>query len=441
MTSADGTTSAAAVVRPRPAAREGDRPAVVAVGLSFVCLPLVRFGAAGSATLADAAIALAIVAAFLWLADAGRAIRLPYAVSVGVMVAAGALAGIVGGHPLVSAQALAEDLVLFVWCVAIVNVCRTPSALGATLAAWAWSATAWAAVLVVAAAAGTAAVAGQEAAAGRASLTFLNPNQAGAYFAISLMVLLAAPVPRRRATKVVAVVLVATATVLTSSNAALGGVLAGLLVAKVIAVGLRHGLVAAAALAIAATVTVGALASAYVALDVAAAAKESDVRIVHNTLGRSERSAEDRLFRFAELRELFLDGGVLGHGPAATKPALADMGRPVPKSAHNDLFATLVERGVAGVAGLALLFGALTRASASIARGGLRPAFAPAVAAPRFLVGGLAVVAVGSLSHEILHFRHVWALFAIVAAVSLWAVAPSSPRASVAAAREEAVDA
>jgi hypothetical protein len=441
MTTAGGTTTASAVARPRSATGDRDRPAAVAVGLSFACLPLVRFGATGSATLADVAIALAIATAFLWLADAGREIRLPYAVSVGLMVAAGAFAGIVGGHPLVSAQALAEDLALFVWCLAIVNVCRTPAALGAAIAAWAWSATAWAAVLVVAAATGTAAIAGQEAAAGRAALTFVNPNQAGAYFAISLMVLLAAPVPRRRAAKVAAVVLVATATVLTSSNAALGGVLAGLVVAKVIAVALRHGLVAAAALAIAATVTVGALAAAYVALDVAAAAKESDVRIVRNTLGRSERSAEDRLFRFAELRELFVDGGMLGHGPAATKPALADMGRPVPKSAHNDLFATLVERGVVGVAGLALLVGALSRAGASIARGRLRPAFSRAIAAPRFLVGGLAVVAVGSLSHEILHFRHVWALFAIVAAVSLWAAAPSAPRGSLAAPRGEAVDA
>ena len=91
-TSARGTSSASAAARSGPAARDPDRPAIVAVGLSFACLPLVRFGATGSATLADAAIALAIAAAFLWLADAGREIRLPYAVSVGFMVAAGAFA-------------------------------------------------------------------------------------------------------------------------------------------------------------------------------------------------------------------------------------------------------------------------------------------------------------------------------------------------------------
>jgi hypothetical protein len=50
----------------------------------------------------------------------------------------------------------------------------------------------------------------------------------------------------------------------------------------------------------------------------------------------------------------------------------------------------------------------------------LAPGFETAVSAPQFLAGALLVLAISSLTHEILHFRNVWVLLGLVAAISLW---------------------
>jgi hypothetical protein len=412
-----------------PAARDAawgaDKVVAAAVGASMALMPLLRPGLAGSITFSDVTIGVAVMAAFLWLGASAHVVRFPLVLSVGIMIGAGALAGMVGNHPVIAAHAIVQDLVLLAWFLTIANVCRTPDQLAVVVGAWVWSSTAWAGLLVLAASSGMSGLAGQDSAGGRAALTFLNANQAGAYFGISLLVALAAGIPRRRGVKVLTVVLLATALTLTYSNAALGGTLVGLLVSGILHVRSERGVVQALALSLIAAVVLAGAATAFLRFDIGTSANQSDLPISRNTLGRSQRSAEDRLLRFDALRDLYLDGGVIGHGPATTKQTLADQGRPVPKSAHNDLFATLVERGVIGVVGLALFIGSLMRMTASFAARPLAPGFASVIPAPRYLAGAVVLVAVATLSHEVLHFRHVWALFGLVAAVYLWARDPA----------------
>jgi O-antigen ligase len=85
-----------------------------------------------------------------------------------------------------------------------------------------------------------------------------------------------------------------------------------------------------------------------------------------------------------------------------------------PIGLHNDLLAYIIERGVLGVVGFLLLQAILLGWSGRllVAEGRGRDAY-------RGL--GAAVVAnlVFSMSHEMMHFRHVWVLYAMVAAAYL----------------------
>ena len=334
----------------------------------------------------------------------------------------------------IGAIAIGQDLLLFGWCVAIANLCRTPGALAVVIRAWVWSSVVVSSVMIVGATTGWTALAGQEVEGGRAALLFPNPNQAGGYFAASFMVILVCGVIPRRGVKAVAALIVGTAMLLAASNAAIGGTLIGLLVAGILAVARRRGALVAITVGAIAAVALTAGAITFVRLDVVTAAQQSDVRLFRNTLGRSQQSAEDRLGRFEQLRELYLVQPLLGYGAAATKAVLADgsYNSGNAKGAHDDYAATFVERGVIGAIGLMLLIGSLIRMTASFAARPLDPGFARVVPHPEFLAGALVAVAASSLTHEVLHFRYVWPLFGLVACLSLWARPDSALRGGVA---------
>jgi hypothetical protein len=403
-----------------------DRVAAGALAVPIALMPVLRPSFIATVTPVDLTIVMGVGIVAIWLVSSGHVVRLPFVLSMGLMITAGVFAAMLGSHAILGMQAILQDLLMLAWCVAIANVCRTPDSLGIVVGAWVWSAIAWAGLLVVSASFGIGGISGQQVAAGRASLTFPNPNQAGSYFAMSLMVLLAAGVPRRRAARRAAVTLVSIAIIFTSSNAALGGTLLGLLLAGILILRRRKGTVPAIAAGVLATFALLAVTVVLVGSGILTSAQQSDIRVVRNTLGRSEESADDRLLRFDELRDLYLSGGVIGYGPAASKQTQMDLGVSIPKSAHNDLFATLVERGVVGVVGLALLIGSLARKAASLSSGRVLHAFSGAIRATPYLVGGVVIVAIASITHEVLHFRHVWALFGVMAAVDLWAIDRSS---------------
>jgi O-antigen ligase len=90
------------------------------------------------------------------------------------------------------------------------------------------------------------------------------------------------------------------------------------------------------------------------------------------------------------------------------------------KEAHDDYLAALLERGVIGLAGLLLLLGTVAFRGLGTTGSRLRPGFEAIIARPNALLGAVLGTFVASTVYELLHLRHLWALFGIVAALAIW---------------------
>lgn len=409
------------IARRETAALAANRWAAMAIAVSIWLVPVLKPGL-GPVRPADLAIVGATAVVVLWLGWSQVSIRAPFAASMTLFGIAGLVAALASGHPTVGTIAVVQDLVLLAWGLAIANVCRTPETLALILKAWVWSATVAASIVIVGGVTGISALSGQEIAGGRASLAFDNPNQAGAYFACAFFVILSSGSILTRRRRIVTATVVAVGVLFSASNAAIGGILLGLVLVWILSIARRRGIVSAIAAGSIAAVAVVAVAVAFVRLDVARAAQESDIRLLRNTLGRGEESAGDRLGRWESLGDAYLQYPISGYGAAATKAVLDEGPFNDAKGAHNDYAAALVERGLLGSIALILLIASVTRRMATFAIRPLAPGFAAVLGSPHFLAGALLVLAISSLTHEILHFRNVWALFGLIAAVSLWAV-------------------
>jgi cell division protein FtsW (lipid II flippase) len=390
--------------------------ATVAVGLAF--LPVLVPPLPGNAAPVDVLLLCATAAVLLWAGANGQRLLVPYALPVAILVASGAVSALLGEFPVLGAVALLQDITVLAWCAAVANVARSPGALSVLMRVWSWSAIAWATILVLAVVTRHAAIAGFIEGGQRAAFTLGNPNRAGSYFVVSLMVVLAADRPRTLARRLAGGAVVLAAIVLTGSNSALGGVLVAAILAIFLGIQRRRGLIPAlAAMALAAVVSMAAV-TYVIRHDLIDQAHASSNSLVRNSIGRSERSSEDRAVQLSQLVTLFSKEGPFGNGPAATKDVLALSGAWYVKEAHNDFAAVLTERGVLGALGLLILIGAVGYRGVTISDK-LSPLFAEVVRTTP-LLGALAAVGVSSVFHEVLHYRHVWALFGLVAALHLW---------------------
>jgi O-antigen ligase len=113
-------------------------------------------------------------------------------------------------------------------------------------------------------------------------------------------------------------------------------------------------------------------------------------------------------------------GGPLGSGPVSTKPRLERKRAQFVKEAHDDYLASIVERGPLGLFGFVLLLVGVNVRVVGMARQRLADGFSAVVIRPHALVGAVAGTAVAMAVYELLHLRHVWAMFALVAAVAIW---------------------
>jgi hypothetical protein len=75
---------------------------------------------------------------------------------------------------------------------------------------------------------------------------------------------------------------------------------------------------------------------------------------------------------------------------------------------------------VLGLVGFVLLLGGIALRALSLGRRPLTRDSSAIVARPNALVGAVAATMVAMAVVELLHVRHVWTLFAFVAALSLW---------------------
>jgi O-antigen ligase len=392
-------------------------PAIVLV-LAMASLPLLRPAGPGNTGFADVGLIAATVVTALWVSGRGGRIVLPYAWPVALTIGSGALAALASGGSLL---ALVQDAFVFAWPIAVVNLARGPRLLDILVRSWGYSAVAWGCLLIIGVAAGVPWLAGTTARDGsRAALTLGDPNLAANYFLCALLVLRAAQRPRGRWKRALCCTIIVVALGLTLSN---GGVLTLVIATAlgwVFGIGRTRGLFPA----IAALCTIGVLATVAVAsidLNTLADQAQQSTPLLRDSIGRQGESSGSRDTLVHTELQLWLTGdNLLGIGPGATEDTLRVRGAAYVKEAHNDYLAALVERGVIGALAIVVLGSIVAVRCRRIARpGALPPAYATVIPRPE-LLGALVVgVAASAALYETLHFRHVWALFGLIAALEI----------------------
>lgn len=408
---------------PEPPLRpdRSDRLPRWAVAAGIASLPLLIPPGPGNSAPADMVIFFAIAVALLWAASTRQRLRIPYVAGVSTMVAAGALAAAFGGFPHEAVLTLFQDFFLLAWGATIANVARTDMAARFLVRAWCVTGSLWGIGLLVfvGRTAATSGVATADAA--RASFTLGEQNGAGFYFVVTVFVILAGRWPRRLRWRIPAIACLVFDTLLTGSLAAISGLVVGLGLALAVRTSARRGGAAGLVLLLALAVSGGGIYEVMHHYQVVERAQSSQNLLLRNSIGRAQQSTFERQTLAAESAHLLSTSSLLGLGPAATKSVLDQQQAPYPKEAHDDWTATLVERGVLGLAGLLLLVAeVIVRATKVGSSRRLGTGLAAALPASQYLVSALAVVAIYSFTHEILHDRTAWALFGILAAFSLW---------------------
>jgi O-antigen ligase len=391
------------------------------VAAALALLPFLKPSGPGNTSPVDVAIALSIGVTLFWAGYARQELRLPYALAVGLIMVGGAVASLAGPLPDNGLLAIVQDLVLLAWCGVIVNVARSPAAFRWLLRAWIWSAFGWAVLLAGAVATGNLSLAGITQRTGvRASLTFGDPNYAANYFFVALMMVMATQTPRRRSLRAMVFIALLIGLGLTGSN---GGLLAFAVGSAVVAVAFvrrRWGPMPLVA-ALCAAVVIGIVGfTALQVLPIEEWAKNSGQPLLRDSIGRSSQSAQERAWLIQETIGLFQQGVPWGLGPNSTKPLLLTQLAPYAYQTHDDYIESLVERGVLGAFGMLLLIGSIGVRTWNVAARPLAPAFAELFPRKAALVGGVLGLAVSASYYQILHFRHVWAFFAVLAALYLW---------------------
>lgn len=415
-----GLRSPRAGARLRVEAARRERVALAATAAAVALLPLAVPQGPGNAAPIDVLVVTAVLAALLWAATSGMPWRFPFAVPVALALVGGAVGALFGPAPGLGTVALVQDILLVAWCWTLANVAHCTRNLRIILVAWTYSAIGWALLAFVGLATGTQVLTGQVEKQGtRLQLTLADPSYTANYFFISMMLMWATRRPRRRLVRYGAYAALVSAIVATGSNSGMVAVVVGFTVAAGLGIHRRYGLLPAVASLACAVVVVGVAASNVSFSSIQASAHDSRWSFVRQGIGRSSDSAGQRENLVHESVRLYTIGNPLGEGPVSTKPRLRAEMAPLVKEAHDDYLAALIERGPLGFIGILVLVATLLVRGVHVAT--KLPAGPGAVLVrPNALVGAVAGTLVGGTVYELLHVRHVWALFALVAAASMW---------------------
>jgi O-antigen ligase len=398
----------------------------VVMSAAIWAMPLLVPSGPGNTAPADLFLMVAIIVAAIWFTSRRHIMRFPYVVPIGLSILAGALASTVAysgayvsvGGGLVS---LIQDAFLLGWAITIANIGRDPALLRTITRAWAISATCWAAVMIIGVLGHFNVLSGETARDGvRASFTLGDPNLAANYFICSLLVLRAARYPGRRAIRWACCALIVTAIILTGSN---GGALV-LLITAVLGGLFRmaHRRGALPTVIVASALVLVALAIApHVHVQTIVQRAQASSQLLDDSIGRQAESSGSRSTILSETVQLYLTGDTpLGIGPGGTKAAFQAHQYGYVKMAHDDYTAALVERGLLGGIALLCLLVIVAARCRRIAVRPLRREYAGIIPRPELL--GVAVIGmfISGMFYQVLHFRHMWALLGVVAAVDLW---------------------
>ena len=398
----------------------------ITMGAAIWAMPLLIPAGPGNTAPADIFLAAAIIIAALWFASRRYVMRFPYLAPVGLSILAGSLASTVAysgayvsvGGGLIS---LIQDAFLLAWAITIANLGRDHALLRSITRAWGISATFWAALMIIGVIAHISLLSGETTRDGvRAAFTLGDPNLAANYFLCSLLVLRAAMFPRRRALRWPCCALLVTAIALTGSN---GGVLALLLttlLGGLFRMARRRGAVPTIITAAALVLTV-LLIAPHVKVQSLLAKAETNSQLAHDSIGRQAESSGSRSTILSQTIELYFTGdNPIGIGPGGTKGAFQRHQYAYVKMAHDDYAAALVERGLLGGVALIFLLVIVAARCRRIAAQPPRREFAEVFPRPELLGAAVIGMFMSAMFYQVLHFRHLWALLGIIAAVDLW---------------------
>jgi O-antigen ligase len=348
-----------------------------------------------------------------------------------ISIIAGALGGLAGHFPGAAGLALGQDIFLLLWAGAVVTACRTPETFRTLISWWAITAIGWALLMLAAITVGATHLAGEAANnGGRAALTFGDPNLAASYFVPSLAIVWAVSVPRARWLRILASGALLTALLYTGSN---GGLIA--LIVLIAFVGLvklaRNGSLILA-LATGSLLALVAIVPLFLLTPQSLASKaHRGNHFLVDSLGRATESVGTRQALFRETLGLYRNDGLLGNGPGTTVLELRAREAAYVKEAHNDYTAALAERGILGGLALVILFATVSARCARILSRRLHPAWRVVLPNPEFLVGAALGFAVSGFFYEVLHFRHLWMLLALIAVVDIYGFSDDAERSSI----------
>jgi lipopolysaccharide/colanic/teichoic acid biosynthesis glycosyltransferase len=418
--------------RTGPPRGSAERAAVVTLVTAIVFQPILHPTGPGNSSPVDILTVASIVAALVWLAGTHRKLRAPYFFPVALYVAAGAASGLVSSLPATALVTLVIDALLFTWCVAVVNVLSAPRAMRYAVTAWSWSGIAWAAVFIVAWLGHVTALEGLTATEGnRLMFTFGDPNYASWYWGATILVVYASRRPAKRWMRVAGYVMLAWALILTESNGGLLALCAGITVLLLIRGYRRHGWAGVVATGLTVVLAVTAFFTVLPLGELRQRAANSDQALLVNSIGRSAQSSTERGQLLRESIQLYeRSDGVLGTGPASTKPLTTELLYPYANEAHDDYLAALSERGAVGLFAFLLLAASAAARASPVIRRPLSAPMAAAVPRPAGIVAALITVSLNSFYEEVQHFRPLWLLLAIVAVLGRDAIL-ARPRARV----------
>lgn len=408
--------------RVRPRALSAERVALRTTAVAVAMMPLLVPRGPSNLGPADVLMAASIATCFVWAVSSRQRWIFVYSVPMALFLIAGLLGALAGPVPSAGIVAVLQDFFLLAWCWSVVNICRSSARLRVLVATWAYSAVVWATLLFVGMAAGSNFLTGHSSREGsRTALTFVDPNVSANYYVISIMIIWASGRPRRRGFRLLAYGLLVAALITTGSNSGIVSLTVGVAVAAVVGVYRRAGSMPAIALLMLILFS-GYLAASNISISsIQQRAHGSRYAFIRDGIGRGETSVSQRSDLLHESLVLYKRGGLLGQGPVSTKPRLEAEQAPFVKEAHDDYLSALMERGVLGFFALLMLIVAVVHRGWIVARPRPGPGGASFIVHPNALFGALIGTFVASTVYELLHVRHVWALFGLLAALSLWA--------------------
>ena len=253
----------------------------------------------------------------------------------------------------------------------------------------------------------------------RAAFTLGDPNLAANYFICSLLLLRAMQYPRRWLLRWLCCAVLLAAIVLTGSNGGAAVLIATTVLGALFGIARRRG--AVPAVIVAATIVF------------AGVAIVPHVNVAgHRAEGPGEFPVPAGLDRppggkhRVSQHDPVGDGAAVSDGrhtartrQAGTKAAFQAHMYPYVKMAHDDYTAAIVERGALGGLALICLLVIIAARCRRIAARPLRRQYAAIFPRPELLAAAVVGMLISATLYQVLHFRQLWALLGVVAAVDL----------------------